>query len=123
MPKSQNAPAGSSTGEAAAVRCEPADAGTLNLVLSGRWQIDAAIPSSDESLQLAGSTPGVTRIAADTRQVAAWDSTLITFLLKIQTQCTQKGLTFDSRQLSEGVQGLLNLATAIITFAFNVIGV
>jgi len=113
MPKSQNAPAGSSAGEAAAVRCEPADAGTLNLALSGRWQIDAAIPSSDEALQQAESAAGITRIAVDTRQVSAWDSTLITFLLKIQTHCTRKGLTFDARQLPEGVQGLLKLATAV----------
>ncbi|RPJ74745.1 MAG: ABC transporter permease, partial [Desulfobacteraceae bacterium] len=78
-----------------------------------RWKIDSATPAADEVLQQAGSTPGITRIAADTRQVAAWDSTLITFLLKIQTQCTQKGLTFDSRQLSGGVRGLLKLATAV----------
>jgi len=109
MPESKNA----SSGDNAAVRCEPADATTLRLILSGRWKIDSAIPAADEALQQAGSTPGITRIAADTRQVAAWDSTLITFLLKIQTQCTQKGLTFDSRQLPEGVQGLLKLATAV----------
>jgi phospholipid/cholesterol/gamma-HCH transport system permease protein len=113
MPESQNAPAGSSAGANAAVRCEPADATTLSLILSGRWKIDSATPGADEALQQAGSTPGITRIAADTRQVAAWDSTLITFLLKIQTQCTQKGLTFDSGQLPEGVQGLLKLATAV----------
>jgi len=109
MPESKNA----SSGDNAAVRCEPADATTLSLILSGRWKIDSAIPAADEALQQAGSTPGITRIAADTRQVAAWDSTLITFLLKIQNQCTQKGLTFDSRQLPEGVQGLLKLATAV----------
>ena len=109
MPESKNA----SSGANAAVRCEPADATTLSLILSGRWKIDSATPGADEVLQQAGSTPGITRIAADTRQVAAWDSTLITFLLKIQTQCTQKGLTFDSGQLSEGVQGLLKLATAV----------
>jgi phospholipid/cholesterol/gamma-HCH transport system permease protein len=113
MPESKNAPAGSSAGDNAAVRCEPADAATLSLILSGRWKIDSATPAADEVLQQAGSTPGITRIAADTRQVAAWDSTLITFLLKIQTQCTQKGLTFDSRQLSGGVRGLLKLATAV----------
>jgi len=109
MPESKNA----SSGDNAAVRCEPADATTLSLILSGRWKIDSAIPAADEALQQAGSTPGITRIAADTRRVAAWDSTLITFLLKIQNQCTQKGLTFDSRQLPEGVQGLLKLATAV----------
>jgi len=113
MPESKNAPAGPLSGDDAAVRCEQADATTLRLTLSGRWKIDAATPAADEALQQAGSTPGITRIAADTRQVVAWDSTLITFLLKLQTHCSQQGLTFDSQQLPEGVQGLLKLATAV----------
>jgi phospholipid/cholesterol/gamma-HCH transport system permease protein len=113
MLERKDAPTDPSAGDDAAVRCEPADAATLNLILSGRWKIDSATPAADEALKQAGSTPGITRIAADTRQVAAWDSTLITFLLKIQNQCIQKGLTFDSRQLPEGVQGLLKLATAV----------
>jgi phospholipid/cholesterol/gamma-HCH transport system permease protein len=113
MPDSRNAPADPSAGEDAAIRCEQADATTLRLILSGRWKIDCAAPAVGEALQRAGSTPGITGIVADTRQVAAWDSTLITFLLKIQTQCTQKGLTFDSRPLPAGIQGLLKLATAV----------
>jgi hypothetical protein len=36
MPESKNALAGSSSGDNAAVRCEPADAATLSLILSGR---------------------------------------------------------------------------------------
>jgi phospholipid/cholesterol/gamma-HCH transport system permease protein len=113
MSEIQDEPSGPSDDDDAAVRCEPADAATLSLILSGRWKIDAATPSADEALQQAGSTPGITRIAADTRQVAAWDSTLITFLLKIQDHCTRKGLTFDSGPLPEGIQGLLKLATAV----------
>jgi phospholipid/cholesterol/gamma-HCH transport system permease protein len=55
----------------------------------------------------------VTRITVDALQVGAWDSTLITFLLKLQTHCSQQGLTFDSHGLPSGIQGLLKLATAV----------
>ncbi len=99
--------------ERAAIRCEQAEPATLNLHLSGRWKIDAAAPSAHEVLQQAQLLPGLTRITVDAQQVAAWDSTLITYLLRLQTHCSQKGLTFDSQGLPSGVQRLLALATAV----------
>jgi phospholipid/cholesterol/gamma-HCH transport system permease protein len=100
-------------GEGAAVRCEQADAATLRLHVSGRWKIDGPTPAADEVLQQVQSSPGLTRITVDAQQVAAWDSTLITFLLRLQTHCSQKGLTFDPQGLPSGIQGLLKLATAV----------
>ncbi len=99
--------------ESAAVRCEQADPASLRVHVSGRWKIDSAVPTADEVLQQAQSHPDLTRIAVAAQQVAAWDSTLITFLLKLQTHCSQKGLTFDPQGLPSGVLGLLKLATAV----------
>ena len=99
--------------ESAAIRCEQADPATLRLHVSGRWKIDGATPAADEVLQQAQSLPGLARITVDAQQVAAWDSTLITFLLKLQAHCSQKGLTFDPQGLPSGIQGLLKLATAV----------
>ena len=99
--------------ESAAIRCEQADPATLRLHVSGRWKIDGATPAADEVLQQAQSLPGLARITIDAQQVAAWDSTLITFLLKLQAHCSQKGLTFDPQGLPSGIQGLLKLATAV----------
>jgi ABC-type transporter Mla MlaB component len=76
--------------ENAAVRWEQADPATLRLHVSGRWKIDRTIPAADEALQQTQSHPGVTCIAVDAQQVSAWDSTLITFLLKLQTHCSSR---------------------------------
>ena len=99
--------------EIAAFRWEQAEPATLRLHVSGRWKIDRATPPADEALQQAQLPPGLTRITVDAQQVAAWDSTLITFLLRLQIHCSQKGLTFDPRGLPVGIQGLLKLATAV----------
>ena len=113
MPNSKSTSVRPAADESAAVRWEQADPSTLRLLVSGRWKIDGATPSADEVLQQAQSLPGLTRFTVDAQQVAAWDSTLITFLLKLQTHCSQKGLTFDPKGLPAGIQGLLKLATAV----------
>jgi phospholipid/cholesterol/gamma-HCH transport system permease protein len=99
--------------ESAAVRWEQPDPATLCLHVSGRWKIDGTTPAADEVLQQAPSLPGMTCIRVNAQQVSAWDSALLTFLLKLKTYCSRKGLTFDSQGLPSGVQGLLKLATAV----------
>src|SRR5512136_867002 len=113
MPDSRNTSDRPMTDEAAAIRWEKADAATLSLHVSGRWKIDGTTPAADEVLGQAQSLTGLTRITVDAQQVAAWDSTLITFLLKLQTHCSQQGLAFDPQGLPSGIQGLLKLATAV----------
>jgi phospholipid/cholesterol/gamma-HCH transport system permease protein len=113
MQESRNTPGTPMTDESAAIRCEQLDPATLRVHVSGRWKIDEAAPAADDVLQQAQSLPGLARITVDAQQVAAWDSTLITFLLRLQTHCSQKGLTFDSQGLPSGIQGLLKLATAV----------
>ena len=113
MPDSRNTSDRLTADESAAVRWERTDQATLRLHVSGRWKIDGTTPSADETLQQAQSQQGLTRITVDAQQVAAWDSTLITFLLRLKTHCSQKGLTFDPQGLPAGIQGLLKLATAV----------
>jgi phospholipid/cholesterol/gamma-HCH transport system permease protein len=113
MPDSRNTSDRLTAGESVAVRWERTDQATLRLHVSGRWKIDGTTPSADETLQQAQSQQGLTRITVDAQQVAAWDSTLITFLLRLKTHCSQKGLTFDPQGLPAGIQGLLKLATAV----------
>jgi phospholipid/cholesterol/gamma-HCH transport system permease protein len=113
MPDSKNTSDRRMADESAAFRWEQAEPATLRLHVSGRWKIDGKTLSADEVLQQAQSLPGLTRITVDAQKVAAWDSTLITFLLRLQTHCSQKGLTFDPQGLPAGIQGLLKLATAV----------
>ncbi len=102
------------TEESAAVRCEQADPATLELHVSGRWKIDGRAPAdADQVLEQVQAMPGLTRITLDAHRLLAWDSTLITFLLKLKTRCEQQGLSFDFKELPSGIQGLLKLATAV----------
>ena len=113
MPDSKSTSDRPAADESAAVRWEQADPATLCLHVSGRWKIDGTTPAADEVLRQAQSLPGLTRITIDAQQVGAWDSMLITFLLKLHTHCSQQKLTFDSQGLPSGIQGLLKLATAV----------
>ena len=53
---------------------------TLQVILSGRWKLGEALPSADEIQQKLDGTPGISKIAFDTRQLADWDSGLLIFL-------------------------------------------
>jgi len=84
----------------------------LRVLLEGEWGIHHRTPdTSIVSLQLQAST--VSRLEFDSSALAAWDSSLITFLLKVLAQCRERGLSVDMSGLPQGVQRLLELATAI----------
>jgi phospholipid/cholesterol/gamma-HCH transport system permease protein len=55
----------------------------------------------------------VQRVSFDTREVTAWDSGLLTFLLKIMAHNTQNQIDTDQTGLPDGVCRLLKLATAV----------
>lgn len=71
------------------------------------------LPSHTEVEQQVASGPRVKRVAFDTQGITAWDSGLVTFLLKILTQNTQNQIETDQAGLPEGVRRLLALATAV----------
>jgi phospholipid/cholesterol/gamma-HCH transport system permease protein len=102
-----------SSDEAAGLNFEQPDPQRLVIGLYGRWKTDGAVPDAEEALRRAESLPGLTRLAIDARQLGAWDSALITFLLKLKTHCSARGLTLDTQGLPSGIQRLLALATAV----------
>ncbi|MEE9220850.1 MAG: ABC transporter permease [candidate division NC10 bacterium] len=86
---------------------------TLLVRLSGSWKMQDKLPSATEVEQQVASGPRVKRVAFDTQGITAWDSGLVTFLLKILTQNTQNQIETDQAGLPEGVRRLLALATAV----------
>jgi len=86
---------------------------TLLIRLSGSWKMQDKLPSHTEVEQQVASGPRVKRVAFDTQGITAWDSGLVTFLLKILTQNTQNQIETDQAGLPEGVRRLLALATAV----------
>jgi phospholipid/cholesterol/gamma-HCH transport system permease protein len=81
--------------------------------LSGDWKMGEHLPSAEEIQKRLSSKTQVKRVAFDTRKMAGWDSTLLTFLLKINAFCTQKDIATDKKGLPPGVQRLIALATAV----------
>ena len=69
--------------------------------------------SFPEIQQQIESESGIRRLKFDTQNLSAWDSGLITFLLKILDLCSRKAIEVDRSTLPDGVQRLLNLATAV----------
>ncbi len=86
---------------------------TLLLRLAGSWTIDEVLPSADEVQKQFESGPPVRRIGFDTRDLAHWDTGLLTFLTKVANQCSQRQIEADAKGLPEGAKRLIRLATAV----------
>ena len=63
--------------------------------------------------QRVAGTPGVRNIVFDTRQLADWDSGLLTFLINVRKFCKQQKIQLDSSKLPQGARKLLALAAAV----------
>ncbi len=81
--------------------------------LSGRWTIEEDLPSLEALEKEMGAGPGGAGVCFDTTGVSAWDSALVTFVLKARTACVARGLAFEEQGLPEGLLGLIRLATAV----------
>lgn len=86
---------------------------TLCVRLAGQWTIHAVLPSTAEVQAQCEALPPVQRLSFETSDLAAWDSALLTFLLKLKELCVAPQVAFDQAGLPQGVQRLLALATAV----------
>lgn len=97
----------------AGLSTERRGSGTLLVVLSGSWKLDRVIPSVEEAVKQIGSGEPVKRIAFDTSAVSEWDSSLLTFVMRIRDHFVQGGVALDAEGLPEGARRLLALASAV----------
>jgi phospholipid/cholesterol/gamma-HCH transport system permease protein len=86
--------------------------GVLSLVLTGRWRLGNELPLADD-LRKKIESGRVSRVSFDTSGLKDWDSSLLTFLIKMNELCTEKKIGLDSDGLPEGARRLLRLATAV----------
>jgi len=86
---------------------------TLLVRLVGSWTIGNKLPSADDVLEQAESGSRVQRITFDTKGLTAWDSGLLTFLIKVINQCARNKIHAEKEGLPHGVQRLLALANAV----------
>ena len=86
---------------------------TLVVRLGGDWNIPHGLPSSEELQKQIASTPHLEKVAFDGYGLGQWDSSLLTFLIKLKHFCSQRSIIFSSERLPKGVARLIDLASAV----------
>ncbi len=85
---------------------------TLVLRLAGPWQLQHDAPSP-AAVQREIESAAPRQIAFDTAQLTAWDSALLTFLIKVGELGARQHVGVDHNGLPSGVRRLLALAEAV----------
>lgn len=88
------------------------DAQTLVIKIGGSWTLRSKRPDLHSFKEKISQT-GIARLLFDTRDVADWDSALLTFLSNLMDYASKKGLTIDQKGLPEGARKLLKMAKAV----------
>jgi len=86
---------------------------TLGVRLSGGWTVGETLPSAAEVAREFESHPQARRITFDTQDLTDWDSTLLTFLIRVKDQCSQSNAVLDEEGLPPGARRLLVLASEV----------
>jgi len=86
---------------------------TLLICLAGTWTVEEGLPSAAEVAQQVESDPGIRRITFDTQDLTDWDSSLLTFLIRVKDQCSQSTAVLDEEGLPPGARRLLAMASAV----------
>src|SRR5262245_18186433 len=82
------------------------------LELSGHWLSQRGLPEPSDALSELQAAR-VSHLAFDARQVAAWDSGLVTFVLKVLGETAARGVAADRAGLPDGVRRLIAMAEAV----------
>jgi phospholipid/cholesterol/gamma-HCH transport system permease protein len=93
--------------------CDRPAADRLQIRLSGSWLRDLPQPAMAEIEGALGEAPGVAQVVFDCQELQAWDSSLLTFLLRLVRKGEAGGFAVVQEGLPEGVQKLLQLASAV----------
>ncbi|HEY4912145.1 MAG TPA: ABC transporter permease, partial [Methylomirabilota bacterium] len=83
------------------------------LRLTGFWRMQDHLPSPADVEAELTSTSSVRRLSFDAREVTAWDSGFLVFVLNVLEAASSLGLTVDRSGLPDGVRKLLDLAAAV----------
>ena len=86
---------------------------TLRVRLTGTWRLDERLPSAEGIEQAVAQSPEARRIVLDARGVPDWDTTLVSFVLRLLRFGEPRGLTVDRDGLPPGLNRLIALATAV----------
>jgi phospholipid/cholesterol/gamma-HCH transport system permease protein len=88
-------------------------ADTILVRLAGEWRLQETLPSAAGVERQMSAGPPVRHLTFDTQGLASWDSSLLTFLRKMEELCQQRQIAVDRTGLPDGVRRLLDLAAAV----------
>ncbi len=86
---------------------------TICINFTGGWKTGNALPSFDELKKQIDANSQIRRVIFDTQSLAGWDSSLLTFMIKLLNLCSGKKIECDKSGLPQGVGRLLDIATAV----------
>jgi phospholipid/cholesterol/gamma-HCH transport system permease protein len=92
---------------------EQPSADTLKVILAGHWKLGGELPGAEQVQQALAGRPGVRHLVFDSRELAHWDTGLLTFLMNLHAFCTQQNISLNSDGLPPGAKRLLELAAAV----------
>ena len=83
------------------------------LRLAGSWKFADGIPPARTILAGPEYGSGISKISFDASGLSGWDSGILTFLLRLQTECKERQIAVDETGLPDGVARLMRLALAV----------
>jgi phospholipid/cholesterol/gamma-HCH transport system permease protein len=86
---------------------------TLVVRVSGDWKLGLHTPAVSEIEFEIDKGPAIREVALEGPDLGNWDSSLLTFLIKVIELCARKDKKLSRNGLPQGVQRLLELATAV----------
>lgn len=92
------------------IRDDEQDAATL--ALCGEWQ-QGQQTASFSRVRSELASRHINHLCVEGSELSEWDSLLMAFLLKCHDYCTAQGIVFDTKNMPEGVDQLLAVATAV----------
>jgi len=91
----------------------PFDESTVTIQLSGSWNREASIKPVEHVFADLNAIKNLKLVVLQAHDLAAWDSRLPAYLLKIIDYCQSRHIEVDASGLPEGIQALLKLARAV----------
>ncbi|MBF0200537.1 MAG: ABC transporter permease [Desulfamplus sp.] len=88
--------------------------GVLTVAMTGEFTMDADFPTSREVVRRIDSFGvSIECVLFKSRDIARWDSSILTFLKDVTGHCSSRGIAWDVASMPGGIQRLLDLASAV----------
>ena len=86
---------------------------SLLLILAGKWKTGLPVPSAGATFGSLIEDSRIRKISFDSRDLGAWDTSLVGFVHQLRSQCASAGIEVAPGGLPGGARRLLKLAAAV----------